>query len=91
VTLLFFALISGAVAIACSSTSEPTPIGGLGDGGGTDAVEEESAPPAPPPSCKSQGGKCLSITTKSCPVQITGIGLCEDTLICCASDLDDGG
>jgi hypothetical protein len=74
------ALVLGSLlALACGPPLNPIPKGAV-DASIQDALGDEAAPVI---SCARYGGTCTSVPTKSCPVQITGTGLCEGDLICC--------
>jgi hypothetical protein len=68
----------GLLAIACGPPLNPIPKGA--DASIQDASGDEAAPVI---SCARYGGTCTPVPTKSCPVQITGTGLCDGDLICC--------
>jgi hypothetical protein len=74
----FAFVLGGALGLACGEPAKPPPVGGL------DASNHDSSTDAPPNvSCANYGGKCTAVPDASCPVQVTGIGLCEGELICC--------
>jgi hypothetical protein len=80
--VLFVPLIAlEAAAASCSATSGMPPVGGDQDCGSVDATEEVEVK-APPKTCADYGGKCRG--GGDCPVQVTGIALCEGDQICCA-------
>jgi|HubBroStandDraft_1064217.scaffolds.fasta_scaffold758374_2 hypothetical protein len=77
-----------AIVVSCAPPPDHPPVLGGGpeedgDGKGDDA-EAEEAESVPPPSCADYLGTCVA-TSGSCPIQITGVGLCDSTddEICC--------
>jgi hypothetical protein len=86
--------VGPAVVVSCAQPPDHPPVLG-GDldedsGGKADGAEvDEAGSNGPPLSCADYGGTCVT-TTGSCPIQITGIGLCDSTddKICCTGYSD---
>jgi hypothetical protein len=77
------------VVVSCAQPPDHPPVLGIGaedDGGGKDddAEVEEAESTGRPLSCADYLGTCVT-ATGSCPIQITGVGLCGGTgdEICC--------
>jgi hypothetical protein len=78
-------LVVPATVVSCSQALKPPPvIEILPEAGGDGDLDVEEASSGPPATCAALRGTCVA-TTRPCPIQITGIGLCGVTSddICC--------
>jgi hypothetical protein len=76
-------LSAAVVCASCNQAPEMPPVTGGADGSGADA-ELEAEASVHYASCAHFGGTCTSGGSGSCPIQVTGIGLCSGNQICCA-------